>query len=222
MSHFTKDYVKFLKDLAANNNRDWFHENKKRYEESIKKPFEEFVQAVIDRLAKHDKALKDADPKKCIFRIHRDIRFSKDKTPYKTNMSAVITPGGRKDMDSVGIYLEMGPEHVRVYGGVYMPDTQGKEKIRNAIAGDLKGFDKAISAKKFKDLFGEVRGEKNKTIPKEIRAAGEKQPLLYNKAWYYFSQLPPKEITNEKLIDMIEERYKASLPLSKYLMSAMG
>ncbi len=221
MSHFTKDYVKFLKDLAGNNNRDWFQANKKRYEESVKNPFNGFVQELIDRLAKHDKSLKGLEPKQCIFRINRDIRFSKDKTPYKTSMSAVIADGGRKGMLNTGIYVELTPEHVRVYSGLYQLDAKGKDRVREQIAGDMKGFDKTISAKKFKDLFGEVRGEKTKTVPKDLKEAAEKQPLLFNKSWYFFSQMPTKEITNPKLIDMIEERYKVARPVADYLTTAL-
>ncbi|MCB0818301.1 MAG: DUF2461 family protein, partial [Flavobacteriales bacterium] len=84
MAWFTADYQRFFKDLAAHNDRDWFHANKKRYETSVKKPFEAFVQELIDRMGKLDKQYR-ITPKEAIFRIHRDVRFSNDKTPYKLN-----------------------------------------------------------------------------------------------------------------------------------------
>lgn len=222
MAYFTKDYTEFLKDLAGNNNREWYHANKKRFETSVKQPFEEFITAVIERLKKHDKSLDGLEAKKCIFRIYRDVRFSKDKTPYKTQMSAVVAAGGRKDMDSVGVYLELTPEWVRVYAGMYMPDTEQKDRIRHYIADNAKEFDKLVSDKTFVKFFGKVHGEQNKTVPKELKEAAEKQPLILNKQWYYFSEMKPKEITNPKLVDLVEERYLASKPLSEFLAKAIA
>lgn len=98
MAHFTQDYLDFFKELAANNNKDWFHGNKKRYEASVKKPFEEFVQDIINRTSELDDRFA-GEAKKAVFRIYRDVRFSKDKTPYKLNCSAIIAPGGKKRRD---------------------------------------------------------------------------------------------------------------------------
>ena len=97
-TYFSPDFLQFFKELAANNHKEWFDENRKRYETVVKKPFEVFVQHAIDEMAKLDPRLSELDPKKCIFRINRDIRFSKDKAPYKLNRSAAISVGGRNDM----------------------------------------------------------------------------------------------------------------------------
>ena len=97
MAYFTKDFTKFLKDLEKNNNREWFNENKKRYEESVKEPFYNFIDEMIMRINAIDNNVA-IQPKDAIFRIYKDVRFSKDKLPYKTQVSAVISPGGRKDM----------------------------------------------------------------------------------------------------------------------------
>ena len=133
MAHFTQDYLDFFKELAANNNKEWFHANKKRYEASVKKPFEEFIQEIIDRTAKIDDRFA-GEAKKAVFRIYRDVRFSKDKTPYKMNCSAVIAPGGRKDgIGYPGMYLEMGPEHFRFYSGLFMPDKEALYQVREYI-----------------------------------------------------------------------------------------
>jgi len=97
MSYFTKDFIKFLKGLNKNNEREWFHANKKDYVTHVKDPFKAFVQLIIDKMQKVDPTVV-ITPKDAIFRINRDIRFSKDKTPYKTNVSAAISAGGRKDL----------------------------------------------------------------------------------------------------------------------------
>lgn len=220
MTPFNKDYVKFLKDLAANNNREWFHANKKRYEESVKKPFEVFIQELIDQVGKKDKLVK-ITPKEAIFRIHRDIRFSKDKTPYKTNMSAVVNRGGRKDMHSPGMYIEMGPEHVRVYGGLYMLDKDQLFDVRTHISRNLGKFKKLYSEKKFVDAFGEIRGEQHKRAPKEFADAIEKEPLLLNKQFYYFAQERPSLIAKPELSDRVMELYSIMKPMGEFLFNGM-
>lgn len=220
MSHFTNDFLAYFKDLAANNNRDWFHENKKRYEASVKKPFAAFVGEMIERARTEDADLA-LEPKNAIFRINRDIRFSKDKTPYKTNSSALIAPGGRKDRSRPALYIEMHPEHLRVYSGAYMPDKEQLYTIREQIAGNLEGFEKLIGDKTFKKHFGSIRGEQNKRLPKEFVEAAEKQPLMFNKAFYWFSEFDPKEITNPKLADMMWERYASCKPLRDFFSEAL-
>jgi uncharacterized protein (TIGR02453 family) len=115
---FTEDYRRFFMELAANNHKDWFDVNRKRYELSVKEPFQKFVQHLIVEFIKLDPSFSDLTPKDCIFRINRDIRFSPDKTPYKLYCSAVISPGGKKSRSLSGVYVELTPEHIRVYGGV--------------------------------------------------------------------------------------------------------
>ena len=133
MSYFSPDFIQFFKDLRSNNEREWFHANKKRFETTVKKPFESFISDVIELLSVHDKHIL-ITPKEAIFRIYRDTRFSKDKTPYKTHMSAVVSRGGRKDLTSPGVYLECNDEHFRIYSGVYMPNSKQLQRIREAIA----------------------------------------------------------------------------------------
>jgi uncharacterized protein (TIGR02453 family) len=119
MKFFNPDFIDFFKELAANNHKDWFDLNRKRYEQSVKKPFAAFTQYMIDVIAKENSDFNDLLAKDCIFRINRDIRFSNDKTPYKTMSSAVIATGGKKSTAINGIYFEFSAEHVRVYGGIY-------------------------------------------------------------------------------------------------------
>ncbi|MBI1287802.1 MAG: TIGR02453 family protein [Flavobacteriales bacterium] len=221
MPYFTPDFLDFFKELAANNNRDWFTENKKRYERSVKEPFNVFVQDVIDRAAKTDDRFAGL-AKDAVFRIYKDVRFSKDKTPYKLQMGAVIAPGGKKDVTSPGMYLELGPEHFRFYSGVYLPDKDVLQRIREYILKNLTELDKLLSDKKFVENFGELRGEKNKILPKEFKAAAEKQPYLFNKQFYFFATLPPETILEENLADVVMNYFSASEPMRNYLSKAIG
>lgn len=221
MSYFTKDFTGYLKDLAAHNEREWFHANKKRYEQSVKDPFKAFVQEMIDRIAKDDPKVR-LEPKDAIFRIARDTRFSKDKTPYKMHMSAIISPGGRKDHTTPGVYIQLGPEDVRLYSGIYQPDKEQLYRVREYVMNHAKEFDKLLNDKKFKDAFGEVLGEKNKIIPKEFREAAEKQPLIYNKGWYYFVKLKPSLIAKPELCDVLMEHYFTAKPFNEFFTKALG
>ena len=221
MAYFNSDFIQFFKDLAANNNRDWFAENKKHYENTVKKPFEVFITDMISKIKKDDAEVQ-IEAKDAIFRIYRDIRFSKDKTPYKIQVSAIISPGGRKDMLTPGMYLELGPEHVRIYGGVYRPGKDELYSLRSHIINHNGEFNKLLKEKKFVEMYGEIRGEKNKIIPKEFKEEAQNQPLLFNKQFYYFGEMPPEVVLEEDLINRVYAYYKAAKPMKNFLMKAIS
>lgn len=226
MKHFTKDYLDFFKELAANNNKEWFNANKKRYEKSVKEPFHAFTDVMIEHMKKRDKRI-DMTHKQAVFRIYKDVRFSKDKTPYKLQMSAAITPGGKKDMHGEpSLYMQMGPEDVRIYSGIYMPEKDTLMKVREYIAQDknYKQYEKVIADPGFKKYYrGEVLGEQNKRLPtKELQAAAEKYPIILNKQFYIYAKLPASTITKDGLDETLMEVYDASKPVRDYLKKAMG
>lgn len=220
MAWFTPDFNAFFKDLARNNNKEWFDANRKRYEAGVKQPFEAFTAEAIKRIAKHDKAVR-ISPKEAIFRINRDIRFSKDKTPYKLETSAIVSPAGRKDHATPGIYFVFGPEGVKFYGGAYQPDKDQFVKIRRAILRDPKGFRKVIDAKAFKTMFGSVQGEANKVLPPEFKTAVAKEPLIANRQFYVGAELPSKLVADPRLMDVLMDHYLAMCPFNRWLAAAM-
>ncbi len=222
MAYFNQDFLDYFKELAANNNRDWYHENKKRYEKSVKEPFNAFVQEIIDRTAKIDDRF-DGLAKDAVFRIYRDIRFSKDKTPYKLHMSAVVAPGGRKTgMGIPGMYLQLGPEDFRFYSGLYMPEKAVLNQVRTYISEHSDELDQLVSDKEFVAKFGELQGEKNKVLPKEFKAAAEKQPFIFNKQFYFYASLPPETILKDDFADLVMEYFQSSQPMRVYLTKAIG
>ena len=221
MAYFTKDYLDFFKELAANNHRDWFTANKKRYENSVKKPFNNFVQEMIDRMQAVDNRVL-ITPKDAIFRINRDIRFSADKTPYKTFMAAVVSPGGRKDTSKLGLYFQFGPEDARIYSGAYSLDKNQLLAVRGAIAQDLDAFDELINAPDFKKKFGTIHGDEHKRLPKEFQEPAEKQPLLYKKSFYYFAKFPPETILQDNLPETLMDYYQTAMPLGLFFEQAMN
>ena len=216
MAFFTPDFLQFFIDLAPNNHKDWFDLNRKRYENSVKEPFKNFVQHLIAEIAKIDSSFKDLEAKDCIFRINRDIRFSKDKTPYKMNVSAVVAPEGKKSKAVNGIYFEFGPEHVRVYGGIYEIDKDDLLTVREGIANDIKGFQIAYTNPNFKKVFGTILGEKNKVIPKELKEAAEKEPLIFNKQWYFYAEFDAETVLDPKLDKLLLDCFDAGKPVENY------
>ena len=216
MAFFTPNLLQFFIDLAPNNHKEWFDQNRKRYENSVKEPFKKFVQHVIDELAKKDKAFKDLEAKDCIFRINRDIRFSADKTPYKMMVSAVIAPEGKKSKAVNGIYFEFGPEHVRVYGGIYEIDKEDLQIVREGIASNVTKFQKAYQNPVFKDVYGEILGDKNKVLPKELKEIAEQEPLIYNKQWYFYTQFEPEIVLSDNLDKILLDCYDAGRPVENF------
>lgn len=216
MSFFSKDFIDFFIELAPNNNKDWFDLNRKRYENNVKKPFQNFVQHMIDEIAKTDASFKNIEPKDCIFRINRDIRFSKDKSPYKLMVSAVVAPNGKKSKAVNGVYFELTPEHVRVYGGIYEIEKDDLYAVREGIANNTYKFQALYTNPEFKNIFGEILGEKNKTLPKEFAETAKKEPLMFNKQWYFYAEFPVEKILSDDLDKIILNCYQAGRPVEGF------
>jgi len=220
MIYFEKAYLDFFKELAANNHKDWFDANRKRYEKFVKAPFAVFVADVIKEVQKLEPKVK-VEPKDCITRINRDIRFSKDKTPYKLHMSAIISAGGKKDKSYPGMYIEASPEHFRIFGGAYELTPAQTADLRHAIANDLKKFKGLMNDSEFISAFGSVHGEKGKKLSPELKEAAEKEPLVFNKNMYHFAELPPELILSDHIMDEVIRHYRAGLPLQQFLEKAL-
>jgi len=220
MQYFTQDFLQFFKELEKNNNRDWFNENKKTFKELVEKPWVNFVAAVIDQVSAIDPSIK-MTAKEGVFRIYKDIRFSKDKTPYKTQMSAVIAEGGRKGKKAGGIYLEASADSFKIYSGFYMPDKADLQKVREAIVSDLTGFDAILKKADFREKFGELQGEKNKRIPKEFKEDAKKQPLIFNKSFYVFNELPANTLLQDDLLAIVTTHFRIAKPLGDFFVNAI-
>lgn len=217
----TKEYFDFFAELEQNNNKEWFDNNRKRYETHVKIPFAKLVEKIITEIAFVDDAISSLQAKDAIFRINRDIRFSNDKTPYKTRMSAIISPVGKKDK-TTGLYFEVDKSGVNIYGGAYMPDKDQLLAIRNKIAENIDGFRSVIANKDFQTHFGGfLETEKNKRLPKELMEAAEEEPLIYNKSFFYHSSVPINNKSNPKIVDIIMIKYLAAKPVSNWLDSAI-
>jgi len=210
-------YYEFLIDLTLNNQKTWFDENRKRYERDVKKPFEQFVSQLIDAVSSVDGRYGGLEPKDVIFRINRDIRFAKDKTPYKTNRSCLIAIGGRRKMQPGGLYLELGPEHCGIYSGWYMPDREQLLRIREHLAANMDRAKAILAEPSFVEVFGEIRGEAQKRIPSHLKEAGEAFPLIYNTQFYVMHEIEPERSLEPDFIPYIIDCWKAIEPWNAFI-----
>ena len=222
MTYFKSDFNAFFKELAANNHKDWFDVNRERYHENIKKPFEDFVAALMIELQKDDPHI-NGDPRKAVFRINRDIRFSKDKTPYKLNRSAFISRYGRKDGGYPGLYIHLGPEKVMIGGGIYNPDKQELQTIREYMMNHPKDLRDAINDPIFLEVFGSLKGEENKRLPtNELAEAAKKQPLIFKKQFFYSADFPAEIVTDDLLLEFIVEKHRDAKPVVDFFQNALA
>ncbi len=218
---FSSKFIQFFKELETNNNKEWFHSQKKTYETEVKKPFHSFIDELILRVNADDPSVT-LSAKEAIFRINRDIRFSKDKTPYKTHMAAIVSPGGRKDKTIPGLYLQLGAEDFRIYSGAYMPDKDGLYQIRSYMCQHIDPLNKLINDPAFKKTFGQIQGEKNKRIPSEFNEFTDQQPLLFNKSFYIFVKLKPETIQQDDLMEVVLRHYQLAKPFMQYFRAALN
>lgn len=220
MNPFDADFLQFFIDLAPNNHKDWFDKHRNRYKKKVKEPMERFVTHMIDKAAAEDPGLAGINPKNCIFRINRDIRFSKDKTPYKLNTSAVISPLGRKDHRYPGLYFELGPERLAIAGGAYAIDKEALEQLRNHMMKHPKAWTKAIEDEGFLRFFDGVHGDENKRLPPVFAEAAKEQPLIFKKQLYYWAEQDADAILSPNLDQILLDHFRAARPVRELLKAA--
>lgn len=217
-THFEIGFFEFFIELSSNNQKNWFDDNKKRYETEVKMPFLQFVERLIELMIQENSDYAGLTAKECVFRIYKDTRFSKDKTPYKTFCSASLHIGGRKTMWPGGIYFELGAESCSVYSGVYLPEKEDLYKLRSNLAAHPQRLNQVISEPTFIKTFGKVLGEKNKILPPEFKSAAIEQPLIYNKQFYVQHEFEP-EIALEPDFDLyIIDKWKKAQPFNNALL----
>lgn len=212
--------LKFLKQLAKNNQKEWFDANRKTYE-ACKTEFESVVKSVIEKCSAFDKELSGLEAKKCMFRINRDVRFSKDKSPYKSNMGASINPGGKKEMGA-GYYIHIEPGKSFLAGGCYMPEAPALAKIRQEIDYHTADFKKILSAKDFKTYFKDLsQDDKLKTAPKGYPKDHPDLTLLQHKHFIAEISLKDSEVLDKNFPAYASKVFKAMYPLNLFLRKAM-
>lgn len=214
--------IKFLKDLARNNSKEWFDVNRSRYE-IAKEDFIALASQVIAAHGKSDTSIVSLKAKDCIFRINRDVRFSKNKAPYKNNMAASINSKGKKSM-SAGYYLHCEPGKSFIAGGIYMPMPEDLKKIRQEIDYNFDEFKKIVSAKKFKAAYKELSaGEDMKLIrpPKGYEPDNPAIEFIKLKSFIATSAVTDAELASKNLVKKIVQGFEAIQPLIQFVNRAL-
>lgn len=212
--------LKFLKALEKNNSKEWFDQNRKTYEQA-KANYLDFVVEVLGRMKKIDTSLADLEPKQCVFRINRDVRFSKNKAPYKTNMGASFSKGGKK-VQCAGYYFHLEPGASFIGGGFWMPMAPELNKIRQEIDYGFEEFNTIINKKKFKTSFGSLsESEKLTRPPKGYEAENPAIELLKLKSFIVMSEVKDAELTGKELANKVVDHFETMKPLVDFLNKAI-
>jgi uncharacterized protein (TIGR02453 family) len=210
--------LKFLKDLKKNNNKPWFDANRKAYE-AAKTDFAGFIDTVIEAYGKKDPSIAQLKAKDCMFRINRDVRFSKDKSPYKTDFGASINKGGKKSM-TAGYYFHLEPGESFTGGGLYMAMPDQLKNIRQEIDYSWKEFHKIISTKQFKTVYGDLyMGDDMKLVrpPKGYEADNPAIEYIKLKSWIGFSKLSNSDLISNTLLKKTVTSFEVLKPLLDFL-----
>ena len=216
----TKLILNFLSKLSKNNNRDWVTKHKKECD-IAKKEFHNIIEEAIHRLYTVDSKLRDINPKDCIFRLHRDIRFSPNKQPYKEFMGGYILNGGRK-AERAGYYIHLQPDGKSfIAAGFYLPPADKLELIRQEISENGDELLTLINAPKFKSIFNEFGGEKLKKAPRNFSPDDKFIELIKFKSFEVMHTYKDNFVMNgEKFLDDVINKFEIAMPLNHYLNNA--
>jgi len=214
-----KKVFTFLHDLQQNNDREWFNANKSVYQEA-RKAFADFINLTINEIRKFDKDINGIEAKDCMLRIYRDVRFSHDKSPYKTNFGAYIAAGGRKSMYA-GYYVHLEPGAPMLAGGLYMPPPPQLKIIRQEIYENIDEFREIIEDKNFKQYFGSLTGDQLKKGPRDFPADFPDIDLLKFKSYNVARGLTEKDVESDNILEMVHNTFKAMYPLNRFFNYAL-
>ncbi len=220
---FPKDFFAFFRELKTNNNRVWFEDNKQRFRDSVQAPMSAFISAMAPRLKKISKHFV-ADPRPnggSMFRIYRDVRFSKDKRPYKEHAACHFRHALGKDAHAPGFYMHIAPSEIVFGGGLWMPPPDALAKIRDTIATKPQAWKKMLSDKAFAKTFDGVGGDALSRPPRGFDPAHPFIEDIKRKSFFAMRDEPAKLGSSPKLVDDVSDTYAAAGPLVKFLCNAL-
>ncbi|WP_428407010.1 DUF2461 domain-containing protein [Hyphococcus sp.] len=218
------DYFKFFRELSANNNREWFNDNKQRFRESVQEPLASFVETMAPKLKKISKHIV-ADPRLnggSVFRIYKDVRFSKDKSPYKTHGAVQFRHALGKDAHAPGFYVHLDPGEIFYGGGMWLPPSPSLLAVREAIRDKPAAWKKATTDAAFVKRFGGVGGD---ALTRPPRGFDADHPLIEDIKRKSFFAMAPGKITAAKkpgFVDDVAAAFADAKPMMKFLCDATG
>ena len=211
----------FLKDLSRNNRKEWMDDNRKRYLEA-KEIMIQVVSEVLAKVSSFDASVATLEPKKTLFRINRDIRFSKNKDPYKTNFGAFLVEGGKKS-GLPGYYIHIQPGNNFMGGGIYQPSSDVLAKVRQEIDYSGKELMEIINDKNFKSTFPTpYQEDRLKTSPKGFPKDHPHLHLLQLKHYIFMRQIDDGEVTSQSFVEMVTNHFRTLYPFNRFLANALA
>ena len=217
MKAIKKSTLDFLSLIKLNNDRDWLVKNKLIYNDA-RENFESFIQDVINQIIEFEPVMKGLEVKSCVYRFNRDIRFSNDKSLYKTHFGAFIVKGGKKNADKYsGYYIHIEPGKSMIAGGAYMPPPPWLSAIREKIDEKPESLLKLINNKDFIKYFGEITGDKLKKAPKGYPSDHPYIELLKFKSYLVVNEVSDKNILSDSFFDHVISVSRAMKPFNDFL-----
>jgi uncharacterized protein (TIGR02453 family) len=217
---FPQAGIDFLRQLARNNNREWFTGRKAIFEEQVKRPMSELVDALNAALARTAPEYI-TPPEKAIYRFYRDTRFTEDKRPYKEQIAATFARRGLPRHEGGGFYFAVSHKEVAVGGGAYLPSPEALAVIRRQIAERPEELRKLLRAPALGKLLGELQGERLTRVPKGYPADHPSADLLRFKQLYFYAELPPDLAVTSDLFQEVWTRFRAMAPFIEYLNAGL-
>ncbi len=215
---FPEDALKFFRQLKKNNTREWFAENKERFESSVKEPMESLLSTLAEGVRSIDPAIV-IDPKKSLYRIYRDTRFSKDKTPYKLWIAASFTHAGKNKTNDPGFYFHVSADEVGIGGGLYMPMPDQLRRLRAVLDTRARELRAILAEKTFRARFGELQGETLSRVPQGYDKEHPDADLLKMKQFFCWASLDAKSACSPDLPDLLLKHIAAMHPLVRWLLA---
>lgn len=219
---FPADFFSFFEQLRKNNDRDWFNANKDRFQQSVLEPMSEFITALQPKLAEITKHCI-ADPKPhggSMFRIYRDTRFSKDKTPYKTHAACHFRHAAGKDAHAPGFYVHIDRDEVFFGGGIWAPPAPQLNRIRDFIADNVRSWARIKNAKKVQEAGG-IQGDSLKRAPRGFDEQHVHIEDLKRKSFYIMSGADPKAPAKADFVDQVAQGFARAAPLNRFICDAL-
>lgn len=222
MAFFTEETLEFWRGLARNNTKKWFDEHRSDYEAHLKEPYHRLAVALVERL-REDQPEYLVDPKKAVYRINRDVRFSKDKSPYKTELGITIGRSQKHDGEWPTYTTRLGINGLAVAGGMYAPSTELRDGLRRYIGENATELRTLLEEKAFVDVFGELVGEAHKRPLPDLKDVAETEPLVLNKQWVFWTNFEDPEILlDEHLDEFIFDHWDVARPVAEFFKTAVG
>ena len=213
---FPPEAVTFFRGLAKNNKREWYQPRKPIFDEKVKASMVELITAMTREMMKFAPDYV-TEPDKAIYRIYRDTRFSKDKTPYKTHIAASFSRRGMEKHGAAGYYFSVSHQEIEVGGGIYMPPPEALLSVRHHVADHHAEFRALTANRSVRRLFGEMQGEQLSRVPKGFLPDHPAADLLRFKQYLLFTVLDPALVTTPKLYSELIARFRAMTPFLEFL-----